>query len=177
MITRSFTCCFCGKNEDQVRKIIAGPSLFICNECVDICNEILTDDGYYASPPVIGDGSKPVGKPKVRLKFKGNNPWASDGWAPATLEKTAQFTKARYLLSSAPNLEWQKCFFITWREKIKGRYPKPELRFDGSAVIVITGASDDSWYGKAIEECMKQANKRKGTDSNVTNLNANDFLH
>jgi hypothetical protein len=177
MITRSFTCAFCGKNEDQVKKIIAGPSLFICNECVDVCNEILTDDGYYSYPPVMGDGSKPLIKPEVKLKFKADNPWASDGWAPATIERTAQSTKARYLLSCVPDTQWQKHFFETWREKTKDRHPKPELRFDGSTVIVITRASDDSWYGKAIEECMNQANYLKGTDSNVTNIKTKDYLH
>jgi len=37
----TLNCCFCGKNQDQVRKLIAGPSVFICDECVDLCNEIL----------------------------------------------------------------------------------------------------------------------------------------
>jgi ATP-dependent Clp protease ATP-binding subunit ClpX len=34
-------CSFCGKNQDQVAKLIAGPSVFICGECVAICNTIL----------------------------------------------------------------------------------------------------------------------------------------
>lgn len=37
-------CSFCGKPKDEVRKLIAGPSVWICNECVDICNEIVADD-------------------------------------------------------------------------------------------------------------------------------------
>lgn len=38
-------CSFCGKPQDSVRKIIAGPGVYICNECVDLCNNIL-EEGY-----------------------------------------------------------------------------------------------------------------------------------
>jgi ATP-dependent Clp protease ATP-binding subunit ClpX len=34
-------CSFCGKHQEQVRKIIAGPNAFICDECVRLCNDIL----------------------------------------------------------------------------------------------------------------------------------------
>ncbi len=38
------TCSFCGKSQNDVRKLIAGPGVYICNECIDICNEIINDD-------------------------------------------------------------------------------------------------------------------------------------
>lgn len=37
-------CSFCGKNQDEVRKLIAGPSVFICDECVDLCNDIISEE-------------------------------------------------------------------------------------------------------------------------------------
>lgn len=37
-------CSFCGKSESQVNRLIGGPGVFICNECVIICHEILADD-------------------------------------------------------------------------------------------------------------------------------------
>ncbi len=37
-------CSFCGKSQDEVKKLIAGPSVFICNECVDLCNEIIAEE-------------------------------------------------------------------------------------------------------------------------------------
>lgn len=37
-------CSFCGKNQDEVRKLIAGPSVFICDECVDLCNDIIREE-------------------------------------------------------------------------------------------------------------------------------------
>ncbi len=38
-------CSFCGKSQDQVRRIIAGPGVFICDECVELCSEII-DEGF-----------------------------------------------------------------------------------------------------------------------------------
>ncbi|MBI4419456.1 MAG: ATP-dependent Clp protease ATP-binding subunit ClpX, partial [Gemmatimonadetes bacterium] len=37
-------CSFCGKSKDSVRKFISGPSVYICNECIALCNEILAED-------------------------------------------------------------------------------------------------------------------------------------
>ncbi len=37
-------CSFCGKSQNEVKKLIAGPSVYICNECIDICLEIINDD-------------------------------------------------------------------------------------------------------------------------------------
>jgi ATP-dependent Clp protease ATP-binding subunit ClpX len=36
-------CSFCGKNQHEVKKLIAGPSVFICNECIDLCNNIIQE--------------------------------------------------------------------------------------------------------------------------------------
>ena len=37
-------CSFCGKSQHQVRKLIAGPAVFVCNECVDLCNDIIREE-------------------------------------------------------------------------------------------------------------------------------------
>ena len=37
-------CSFCGTSKDSVRKFISGPSVYICNECIALCNEILAED-------------------------------------------------------------------------------------------------------------------------------------
>ncbi len=39
-----FYCSWCGKNEEDVQRIISGPNVFICNECVDLCNDILQEE-------------------------------------------------------------------------------------------------------------------------------------
>lgn len=41
---RSLQCSFCGKNQETVRKLIAGPSVYICDECVQLCNEIILEE-------------------------------------------------------------------------------------------------------------------------------------
>ncbi len=38
------TCSFCGKTQDQVQKIVAGPGVYICNECIDLCKEIIDEE-------------------------------------------------------------------------------------------------------------------------------------
>lgn len=61
-------CSFCGKSQDQVKKLIAGPEVYICDECVDLCNEILdeeffeskdTPDGEISDVPKLTDVPKP----------------------------------------------------------------------------------------------------------------------
>ncbi|MDY3906655.1 MAG: ATP-dependent Clp protease ATP-binding subunit ClpX [Lawsonibacter sp.] len=47
---KNIRCSFCGKHSDQVRRIIAGPNAYICNECVQLCMSIL-DDGYAPEEP------------------------------------------------------------------------------------------------------------------------------
>ena len=43
---KSIRCSFCGKHEDEVERIIAGPGAYICNECVQLCMSLLDDEGY-----------------------------------------------------------------------------------------------------------------------------------
>ena len=43
-------CSFCGKSQHEVRKLIAGPSVFICDECVDLCNDIIREEVQEESP-------------------------------------------------------------------------------------------------------------------------------
>src|ERR1700712_875000 len=42
-------CSFCGKSQHEVKKLIAGPSVFICDECIDLCNEIIRDEAAGAA--------------------------------------------------------------------------------------------------------------------------------
>src|SRR5512147_3197456 len=45
-------CSFCGKSQHEVKKLIAGPSVFICDECIELCNDIIRDE-------VPSDGGEP----------------------------------------------------------------------------------------------------------------------
>jgi len=48
-------CSFCGKSQHEVKKLIAGPSVFICDECIELCNDIIRDEA-----PADGPGSRAV---------------------------------------------------------------------------------------------------------------------
>lgn len=62
-------CSFCGKTQDQVKKLIAGPEVYICDECVELCNEILDEEFFEgkekdAKQPKSEDAAdKPIPKP------------------------------------------------------------------------------------------------------------------
>ena len=43
-VTATLRCSFCGKHQRQVNKLIAGPDVYICNECVDLCVEIIAKE-------------------------------------------------------------------------------------------------------------------------------------
>ena len=53
-------CSFCNKDQHDVRKLIAGPTVFICDECVDVCNDIIADDNRFESKGPGGRSSLPV---------------------------------------------------------------------------------------------------------------------
>ena len=57
-------CSFCGKSQNEVKKLIAGPSVYICNECIDICNEIINDDERTEAA-----GAAPLPKPQEIRAF------------------------------------------------------------------------------------------------------------
>lgn len=50
---RLLYCSFCGKSQHEVRKLIAGPSVFICDECVELCNDIIREEVQEATPSAI----------------------------------------------------------------------------------------------------------------------------
>tara|TARA_B100001057_G_scaffold460946_1_gene512498 strand:+ start:2327 stop:3553 length:1227 start_codon:yes stop_codon:yes gene_type:complete len=52
-------CSFCGKKQEKVKKLIAGPNIYICNECVDLCNDILVEEQKAEEPATLE-----VAKPK-----------------------------------------------------------------------------------------------------------------
>ena len=55
-------CSFCGKTQDQVKKLIAGPEVYICDECIALCEDILREE-FSAAEPVLEDGTE-LPKPK-----------------------------------------------------------------------------------------------------------------
>ena len=62
-------CSFCGKSQKQVRKLIAGPGVYICDECIDLCNEIIEEE-FDNSPAQKTDKAPP--KPSQIVDFLGD---------------------------------------------------------------------------------------------------------
>ena len=62
---KTLLCSFCGKNQSEVKKLIAGPSVFICDECVDLCNDIIVEEN-----DINTDSSEQTKKENKRLTPK-----------------------------------------------------------------------------------------------------------
>lgn len=52
-------CSFCGKNQDQIRKLVAGPGVYICDECIELCNEIIEEEYGQQEESELRDVPKP----------------------------------------------------------------------------------------------------------------------
>ena len=52
-------CSFCGKLQDQVKKLVAGPGVYICDECIELCNEIIEEELNEDLGLELGDIPKP----------------------------------------------------------------------------------------------------------------------
>ncbi len=59
-------CSFCGKSQNEVKKLIAGPTVFICNECIGLCADILREENK-KSPLSKGENSKPTPKEIIKI--------------------------------------------------------------------------------------------------------------
>lgn len=58
--TKPVKCSFCGKYQEQVRRIVAGPGVYICDECIELCREIIQEDFSADTAPDLGNLPKPA---------------------------------------------------------------------------------------------------------------------
>ena len=56
--TGELRCSFCGKSQDEVKKLIAGPTVYICDECVELCNDIIAEE-YEREEAAAGNPDSP----------------------------------------------------------------------------------------------------------------------
>ena len=68
--TGNLVCSFCGKSQDEVRKLIAGPTVYICDECIDLCNDIIAEEcdqeENLSSTSAVPKPSMAIGRPLAR---------------------------------------------------------------------------------------------------------------
>ena len=68
----NLSCSFCGKSQKEVKKLIAGPTVYICDECIELCNDIIAEEyGQEEAPPTMEfilahSGSQAAGARKRR---------------------------------------------------------------------------------------------------------------
>ena len=94
-------CSFCGKAQDQVAKLVAGQGVYICNECVGLCNDIMGIEAGGVLPP---DSARPSGPPVVagaRRKVLSN-----DQAADRASTQAPRLVLASGLCLTAPGPAW-----------------------------------------------------------------------
>jgi ATP-dependent Clp protease ATP-binding subunit ClpX len=79
-------CSFCGKSQEQVRKLIAGPGVYICDECVDLCNEILDEELFDSGAAVPQPSARRDSQPEKR-------PVRSSGFSMNQIPKPREIKK------------------------------------------------------------------------------------
>jgi len=61
---KSLFCSFCGKNQHEVKKLIAGPSVFVCDECIELCNDIIKEESKEFNDEIVKTESEQLLSPK-----------------------------------------------------------------------------------------------------------------
>ena len=99
-------CSFCGKSQDQVRKLIAGPGVYICDECIDLCNEILDEELVDSCRPIPHRGSHCRDRCTHR-RCRRQDRRSTCALDPAIYRRTSTSDGHRIWPSNAGHLNWE----------------------------------------------------------------------
>ncbi|MEG4214530.1 ATP-dependent protease ATP-binding subunit ClpX [Microcoleus sp. Pol14C6] len=133
-------CSFCGKSQEQVRKLIAGPGVYICDECVDLCNEILDEELFDSSAvPAAAAAPKQETTPK-RRGTSGKSMSLSQIPKPREIknyldENAIGQNDAKKVLSVAVYNHYKRLSFI--HAKNSGKHPPEEVELQKSNILLI----------------------------------------
>ncbi|TAE03708.1 MAG: ATP-dependent protease ATP-binding subunit ClpX [Oscillatoriales cyanobacterium] len=134
-------CSFCGKSQEQVRKLIAGPAVYICDECVDLCNEILDEELFdsTAVPAATAVPPKPETSQKRRTT-SGKSLSLSQIPKPREIknyldENVIGQDEAKKVLSVAVYNHYKRLSFI--HSKNSGKHPPEEVELQKSNILLI----------------------------------------
>ena len=132
-------CSFCGKSQEQVRKLIAGPGVYICDECIDLCNEILDEE--------LGEGHGGSGRATSETSRKATPSKKAPKPAPtlATIPKPQEIKnfldsqvvgqhEAKKVLSVAVYNHYKR---LAWQGDGKGEHDENATRLHKSNILLI----------------------------------------
>ena len=132
-------CSFCGKSQDQVRKLIAGPGVYICDECIDLCNEIL-DEELVDSQGNPRTGAEPSRK-ATPAAHKSNKPAPTLASIPKPLEikgfldqQVVGQNAAKKVMSVAVYNHYKR---LAWQGDGKGETEETATRLHKSNILLI----------------------------------------
>ncbi len=132
-------CSFCGKSQDQVRKLIAGPGVYICDECIDLCNEILDEELVDGQGTAGGrQAAEPKGKAPAK---KTSKPAPTLAQIPKPMEIKAHLDEqvvgqeeAKKVLSVAVYNHYKR---LAWQGDGKGEASQTATRLHKSNILLI----------------------------------------
>ncbi|MGB3263335.1 MAG: ATP-dependent protease ATP-binding subunit ClpX [Microcoleus sp.] len=132
-------CSFCGKSQEQVRKLIAGPGVYICDECVDLCNEIL-DEELFDSSAVPAAAAPKQETTQKRRATSGKSMSMSQIPKPREIksyldENAIGQEEAKKVLSVAVYNHYKRLSFI--HAKNSGKHPPEEVELQKSNILLI----------------------------------------
>jgi ATP-dependent Clp protease ATP-binding subunit ClpX len=133
-------CSFCGKSQEQVRKLIAGPGVYICDECVDLCNEILDEELFDSSAVPAAAVPPKQETTQKRRATSGKSMSMSQSPKPREIknyldENAIGQDEAKKVLSVAVYNHYKRLSFI--HAKNSGKHPPEEVELQKSNILLI----------------------------------------
>ena len=133
-------CSFCGKSQEQVRKLIAGPGVYICDECVDLCNEILDEELFDSSAVPAAAAAPKQETTQKRRATSGKSMSMSQIPKPREIknyldENAIGQDEAKKVLSVAVYNHYKRLSFI--HAKNSGKHPPEEVELQKSNILLI----------------------------------------
>ena len=130
-------CSFCGKSQEQVRKLIAGPGVYICDECVDLCNEILDEELF--------DSGTAIAQPVPRREAPADRPKTAPAIALSQIPKPREIktyldehvigqNEAKKVLSVAVYNHYKRLSYLQGSE---GEAPDDIVELQKSNILLI----------------------------------------
>ncbi len=150
-------CSFCGKSQEQVRKLIAGPGVYICDECVELCNEILDEellDSVASTPQPVNRPEEPQPKRRAQSERLNLNQIPKPRELKNYLdEHVIGQNEAKKVLSVAVYNHYKRLSFTQSKGNSSGTEESVELQKSNILLIGPTG-SGKTLLAQTLAKCL-----------------------